>query len=85
LKVRNNQTSGHFDFRGKNEVPANSTNSLNFWERNGVIMVADGVPEVMKRARENLRIGAAQLRIAAGGGVYLRLTLWTSRNIPSKR
>ena len=48
-------------------------------------MVADGVPEVMKRARENLRIGAAQLRIAAGGGVYLRLTLWTSRNIPSKR
>jgi imidazolonepropionase-like amidohydrolase len=70
LKVRDNQTSGHFDFRGKNDVPADSTNPLNYWERNGVIMVADGVPEVMKCARENLRMGAAQLRIAAGGGVY---------------
>lgn len=63
------QTSGHFDFRGKNDTPANSTDPLTYWERNGVIMVADGVPDVMKRARENLRMGASQLKIAGGGGV----------------
>ena len=63
------QTSGHFDFRGKNDVPANSTDPLSYWERNGLIMVADGVPEVIKRARENLRMGATQLKIAGGGGV----------------
>jgi imidazolonepropionase-like amidohydrolase len=63
------QTSGHFDFRGKNDTPANSTDPLTYWERNGLIMVADGVPEVIKRARENLRMGATQLKIAGGGGV----------------
>ena len=63
------QTSGHFDFRGKNDVPANNADPLSYWERNGLIMVADGVPEVIKRARENLRMGATQLKIAGGGGV----------------
>ena len=63
------QTSGHFDFRGKNDTPANSTDPLTYWERVGVIMVADGVPEVIKRGRENLRMGATQLKIAGGGGV----------------
>ncbi|MEJ2476597.1 MAG: amidohydrolase family protein [Desulfobacterales bacterium] len=63
------QTSGHFDFRGKNDTPANSTDPLTYWERNGLIMVADGVPDVIKRARENLRMGATQLKIAGGGGV----------------
>jgi len=53
------QTSGHFDFRGKNDTPANSTDPLTYWERN----------EVIKRARENLRMGATQLKIAGGGGV----------------
>lgn len=63
------QTSGHFDFRGKNDVPASNADPLSYWERNGLIMVADGVPEVIKRARENLRMGATQLKIAGGGGV----------------
>jgi imidazolonepropionase-like amidohydrolase len=63
------QTSGHFDFRGKNDVPANPGDPLTYWERVGLIMVADGVPEVTKRARENLRMGATQLKIAGGGGV----------------
>lgn len=63
------QTSGHFDFRGKNDTPANMTDPLSYWERNALIMIADGVPEVIKRARENLRMGASQLKIATGGGV----------------
>lgn len=63
------QTSGHFDYRGKNEVPTNPADPLNYWERNMLLLTADGVPEVMKRAREVLRMGATQLKIAGGGGV----------------
>ena len=63
------QTSGHFDFRGKNDVPANSTDPLTYWERNGLILTADGVPDVMKRTREILRMGATQIKISCGGGV----------------
>jgi imidazolonepropionase-like amidohydrolase len=63
------QTSGHFDFRGKNDTPSNNSDPLMYWERNSLIMTADGVPEVIKRARENLRMGASQLKIAGGGGV----------------
>jgi imidazolonepropionase-like amidohydrolase len=63
------QTSGHFDFRGKNDVPANPADPLSYWERVGLVAIADGVPEVTKRAREILRMGATQLKIAGGGGV----------------
>lgn len=63
------QTSGHFDYRGKNDVPANNADPLNYWQRNMLLMTADGVPEVIKRAREVLRMGATQLKIAGGGGV----------------
>jgi len=63
------QTAGHFDFRGPNDVPANTTDPLTYLERNSVLMHADGVPEVMKRVREQLRMGATQIKIAAGGGV----------------
>lgn len=63
------QTSGHFDFRGPNDVPVNPTDPLTYQERNSIVMVADGVPEVMKRVREQLRLGATQIKLAAGGGV----------------
>ena len=63
------QTSGHFDFRGPNDVPANSTHPLTYPERNSIVMIADGVPEVIKRVREQLRMGATQIKLAAGGGV----------------
>lgn len=63
------QTSGHFDFRMKNDVPSNPGDPLPYWERNSLIMVADGVDEVIKRSRETLRAGATQLKIAGGGGV----------------
>lgn len=63
------QTSGHFDFRGKNDVPRNITDPMPYWERVGLIMVADGVDEIIRRTRENLRMGATQIKISGGGGV----------------
>jgi len=63
------QTGGHFDFGGKNDVPSNSADALPYWERVGLVAMADGVPEVTKRTREILRMGATQIKIAGGGGV----------------
>ena len=63
------QTGGHFDFGGKNDVPSNSADALPYWQRVGLVAMADGVPEVTKRTREILRMGATQIKIAGGGGV----------------
>ncbi len=63
------QSGGHFDFRMKNDMPSNASDPLPYWERVGLIMIADGVDEVIKRSRENFRMGATQLKISAGGGV----------------
>ena len=63
------QTSGHGDFRGKNDVPAQQGRPLTYLERIGVTFVADGEPEVIKRAREVLRMGSTQIKVMAGGGV----------------
>ena len=38
-------------------------------ERVGHVIVADGVPEVLRRTREALRMGASQIKINSGGGV----------------
>jgi len=63
------ETSGHFDYRAKQATPTNPGDALEYWNRNGLLLIADGVPEVTKRAREVLRMGASQLKIAGGGGV----------------
>lgn len=63
------QTSGHTDFRPSTAVPADSTMPLTYMERIGHVIVADGVPEVLKRTREALRMGATQIKINSGGGV----------------
>ena len=63
------QTSGHYDFRGPNDVPENPGTPLDYLQRVGHTLIADGVPEVMKRTREVLRMGATQIKAAAGGGV----------------
>ena len=62
------QTGGHFDYRLPNEIPDGAV-TLTYWERVGMNAVADGVPEVRKRAREAFMLGATQIKIAAGGGV----------------
>jgi len=63
------QTSGHADFRSYTAVPADPDEQLIYISRNGYATVADGVTEVMKRTREALRMGASQVKLAAGGGV----------------
>ena len=63
------QTSGHGDYRGPNDVPVCLCSELSYLERSGITIIADGVPEVTKRAREVLRQGASQLKVMAGGGV----------------
>ena len=63
------QTSGHGDFRGPNDVPENPGTPLDYMQRVGHTLIADGVPEVLKRSREVLRMGATQIKVMAGGGV----------------
>jgi len=63
------QTSGHGDFRGANDVPENAGTALDYQQRVGHTLIADGVPEVIQRTRENLRKGASQIKAMGGGGV----------------
>jgi imidazolonepropionase-like amidohydrolase len=64
------QTSGHGDFRSANELSvALSGGQIHASDALGWSFVVDGVPEVLKAARENLRKGATQLKVMAGGGI----------------
>jgi len=63
------QTSGHADYRPYTAVPAEPDEQLLYINRNGYASIADGIPEVMKRVREALRMGASLVKLAAGGGV----------------
>lgn len=63
------QTSGHGDFRGPNDVPENPGTPLDYQQRVGHTLLADGVPEVIKRTREALRMGSSQIKVMGGGGV----------------
>jgi imidazolonepropionase-like amidohydrolase len=62
------QTSGHQDFRLTRDVPA-TPDRLHSLEASDMFYIADGVPEVLKRVRENLMQGATQIKLMAGGGV----------------
>jgi len=63
------QTAGHGDFRGPNDVPVNPADALDYQQRVGETLIADGVPAVIKRTREVLRMGASQVKAMGGGGV----------------
>jgi imidazolonepropionase-like amidohydrolase len=63
------QTAGHGDFRLPYEVPRAAGEPLSHIERVGVGVIADSPDEVRLRAREQLRMGASQLKLMAGGGV----------------
>ncbi len=62
------QTGGHGDFRLPPELPA-APGGFHFSERMGAAAIADDADTVRKRAREQLALGAAQLKLMAGGGV----------------
>jgi imidazolonepropionase-like amidohydrolase len=64
------QTSGHGDFRDRADpgFSFRDAGDLSNFERMGIGNVADGVPEVLKATRLNLRNGATQIKIMGGGG-----------------
>lgn len=51
----------------------------------GDCAIADGVPEVLKATRENLRMGASQIKIASAGGIAegdpLDAVEWTAEEV----
>ncbi|MGB7043044.1 MAG: amidohydrolase family protein [Xanthobacteraceae bacterium] len=63
------QTSGHGDFRFSFEVPRVPGGQLSRSEAEGIAAIADSPDEVRLRAREQLRQGASQIKLMAGGGV----------------
>ena len=64
------QTSGHGDFRERADAgfSIQDAGDISNFERMGIGNVADGIPEVLKASRLNLRNGATQIKIMGGGG-----------------
>lgn len=62
------QTAGHMDFRTTRDVPA-TPDRLHPFETSDMFYIADGIPQVLTRIRENLMQGATQIKVMAGGGV----------------
>ncbi len=62
-------TSGHGDFRQTFEIPRAIGGRLSRMEEIGGAMVADSPDMVRMRVREQLMLGASQIKLTAGGGV----------------
>jgi imidazolonepropionase-like amidohydrolase len=63
------QTSGHGDFRARHELPRDPCGHLSHGEVLGAAAIADGVDAVLRAVREQLMLGASQIKVMAGGGV----------------
>jgi len=63
------QTGGHGDFGMPTDVPRPIGAPLSYLERNNMFIIADGADQVLLRVREQLRNGASQIKLMAGGGV----------------
>lgn len=79
------QTGGHAEHRTHGHGPqlgGGQWDNLVLW---GDCAVADGVPEVLKATRENLRLGASQIKIANAGGIAegdpLDIVEWTAEEV----
>ncbi len=62
------QSGGHGDFRLPNDLPARP-GDFTFSERVGAVAIADNPDAVRMRVREQLALGASQIKLMAGGGV----------------
>ena len=62
------QTSGHGDFRLPSEMSRRFFGKPSRAEMMGATFIADGRDEVLTATRENLRFGASQIKLMAGGG-----------------
>ncbi len=63
------QTGGHGDFGLPTDVPRQIGGPLSYMEKTGMTIIADGADQVLMRTREQLRQGASQIKLMAGGGV----------------
>lgn len=63
------QTSGHADPTPGDEIPAQLGGDPHRLAMRGLTAVADGVPAVLAATRLQLKRGATQIKIMAGGGV----------------
>ncbi len=63
------QTGGHGNFRLPNDVPSDASNGLSYAERINAAAIADSPDAVRVRTREQLMLGASQIKLMAGGGV----------------
>lgn len=62
------QTAGHGDFRTPEEKSRRFFGIVSRAERYGATFIADGRDEILTAVRENLRFGASQIKLMAGGG-----------------
>ncbi len=62
-------TSGHGDFRMMTDLPRDPSTPLPRMEQIGGSRIADSADEVRRAAREQLMLGASQIKLTAGGGV----------------
>ena len=64
------QTGGHGDFRAVYDEPRPfDCCGLTHTEEMGAAIIADGIDAVTVAARNNLRLGASQIKLMTGGGV----------------
>eukprot|EP01134_Creolimax_fragrantissima_P000211 CFRG0211T1 len=63
------QTAGHADGRGLRDYPKIFGSPLSYSEYNGMIFTADGPSEVLAAVRQQLRLGATQIKLTLSGGV----------------
>ena len=62
------QPSGHGDFRMPKDCSRRFGGTVTAGELMGIGFIADGRDEVLTATRENLRAGATQIKVMAGGG-----------------
>jgi hypothetical protein len=53
----------------RHELPRTGLSCLSVAEMAGVAAIADGADEVLRRVREQLMLGASQIKIMVGGGI----------------
>lgn len=63
------QYSGHGDFRNVNFLPKEWGGPQDPMTASGAVITANGQPQVLAAARDNLYKGAAQIKVAVTGGV----------------
>jgi imidazolonepropionase-like amidohydrolase len=63
------QTSGHGDFSNPEDLPHSLGGPLPLATQRSLSIIADGQDQILAAVRYNLRNGASQIKIAAGGGI----------------